>query len=227
MSKKRGSGFGIIGLGRFGMALARQLAEVGADVVVIDGDESKLRQIRSYVQEAFRVGKLTKEALEETGIGECETVIVCIGEKIDVSLLTTLNVLNLGVSRVISKADSVEHGMILERIGAEVVRPELETATRLAAVLLGSKALDFMRLNDNHVVSEIKAGVHLAGSNLNDLPLERYGLKLVALEKEPDCTITELEEDYVMEAEDALVVLGKFEDVERFERRIVREGKDG
>ena len=209
------------------MALARQLAEAGADVVVIDGDESKLRQIRSYVQEAFRVGKLTKEALEETGIGECETVIVCIGEKIDVSLLTTLNVLNLGVSRVISKADSVEHGMILERIGAEVVRPELETATRLAAVLLGSKALDFMRLNDNHVVSEIKAGVHLAGSNLNDLPLERYGLKLVALEKEPDCTITELEEDYVMEAEDALVVLGKFEDVERFERRIVREGKDG
>ena len=154
-------------------------------------------------------------------------MIVCIGEKIDVSLLTTLNVLNLGVSRVISKADSVEHGMILERIGAEVVRPELETATRLAAVLLGSKALDFMRLNDNHVVSEIKAGVHLAGSNLNDLPLERYGLKLVALEKEPDCTITELEEDYVMEAEDALVVLGKFEDVERFERRIVREGKDG
>ncbi|NBI62666.1 hypothetical protein D3Z38_06250 [Clostridiales bacterium] len=77
LSIKR-TGFGIIGLGRFGMALAKTLAESGAEVLVIDSDENKLRQARGYVQDAFRLGKLTKEALEETGIGECETVVIWI-----------------------------------------------------------------------------------------------------------------------------------------------------
>ena len=103
MKKEHGGGFAIIGLGRFGLALARKLADAGEEVMVIDSDENKLRQVRSHVKDAFRLGKLTKEALEDTGIGACGTAVVCIGERIDVSLLTTLNVLNLGVSRVIAK----------------------------------------------------------------------------------------------------------------------------
>ncbi len=221
MKQEKRSGFGIIGLGRFGMALAKTLAESGAEVLVIDSDENKLRQVRSYVQDAFRLGKLTKEALEETGIGECETVVICIGDKVDVSMLTTLNVLNLGVPRVISKADSIEHGIILERIGAEVVHPEMETATRLAAVLLGSKAIDLMRLNDGYVISEIKVNERLQGWQLRDLHLEKYGLRLVALEKEPDQTILDCSEDELLNVDDAILVLGKFADAERFERKVM------
>ena len=149
----RKSGYGIIGLGRFGMALAKVLSEAGADVIVIDKDEDKLREARDYVQEAFFTGKLTKESLEACGVGECETVVVCIGQKVDVSVLTTLNVLNLGVKRVIAKADSNDHGIILERIGADVVYPESETATRLAAILMGSKAIDMMSLNGDYIIS--------------------------------------------------------------------------
>ena len=171
MKEGKKSGFGIIGLGRFGMALTKTLAEADAEVMVIDEDESKLRRVRNYVQDAFKLGKLTKEALEDTGIGECETVVVCIGERVDVSLLTTLNVINLGVHRVIAKADSIEHGIILERIGAEVVHPEMETATRLAAVLLESAALDMMNLNDDYVVSEIKVNNWLNGKSVRDLHL--------------------------------------------------------
>lgn len=221
MKQEKKSGFGIIGLGRFGMALAKTLAESGAEVLVIDSDENKLRQVRSYVQDAFRLGKLTKEALEETGIGECETVVICIGDKVDVSMLTTLNVLNLGVPRVISKADSIEHGIILERIGAEVVHPEMETATRLAAVLLGSKAIDLMRLNDGYVISEIKVNERLQGWLLRDLHLEKYDLRLVALEKEPDQTILDCSEEEVLNVDDAILVLGKFADAERFERKVM------
>lgn len=219
MKEDNKSGFGIIGLGRFGMALTRTLAESGAEVMVIDGDESKLRQVRNYVQDAFRLGKLTKDALEETGIGECETVIVCIGEKVDVNLLTTLNVLNLGVPRVIAKADSIEHGVILERIGAEVVRPEMETATRLAAVLLGSKALDIMRLNGDYVVSEIKVCKRLWGKTVQELHLEKFDLKMVALEQEPERTLTDFRSDSVLGEDDAILVLGRFADVDRFERK--------
>ena len=217
----RKSGYGIIGLGRFGMALAKVLSEAGADVIVIDKDEDKLREVRDYVQEAYLTGKLTKEALEACGIGECETVVVCIGQKVDVSVLTTLNVLNLGVKRVIAKADSNDHGIILERIGAEVVYPESETATRLAAVLMGSKAMDMMSLNGDYIISEIKVTKKLYGKKLTDLNLGKYDLKLVALEYEPDKTIIVFEPDEILEQEDAIVVAGKFSDVERFERKVV------
>lgn len=224
MKQEKRSGFGIIGLGRFGMALAKTLAESGAEVLVIDSDENKLRQVRGYVQDAFRLGKLTKEALEETGIGECETVVICIGDKVDVSMLTTLNVLNLGVPRVISKADSIEHGIILERIGADVVHPEMETATRLAAVLLESKAIDLMRLNGGYVISEIKVNEWLQGRQLRDLHPEKFDLRLIALEKEPDQIILDCSGEEVLNVDDAILVLGKFADVEQFERKVMNRG---
>ena len=222
MAKKNKTGFCIIGLGRFGMALARTLADAGADVMVIDNNEDKLKRIRSYVQDAFLIDKLTKEAIEEAGVGECETVIVCIGDKVDVNLLTTLNVIGLGVPRVIAKADSIEHGVILEKIGAEVIHPEMDTATRLAAILLGSKALDMMRLNDDYVVSEIKITSKFAGKAVRELHLEKYDQKLVAVERESDETICDFSRDDVLEPDDAIVVLGKFADADRFERMMFR-----
>ena len=81
--------------------------------------------------------------------------------------------MNLGVKRVIAKADSNDHGIILERIGAEVVYPESETATRLAAVLMGSKAIDMMSLNGDYIISEIKVTKKLYGKKLTDLNLEK------------------------------------------------------
>lgn len=221
MKKEKKTGFGVIGLGRFGLALAKGLADAGADVLVIDESDDKLRLIRQDVQEAFRVGKLTKDALEETGINQCETVIVCIGERIDVSMLTTLNLLNLGVPRVIAKADSREHGIILERIGAEVVYPERETATRLAGVLMGSNAIDLMHLNDDYVISEIQLTAALHGTSISQLQLEKYDLRLVALEREPNRTMKEVNEEEILDEEDAIVVIGRFIDVDRFERNII------
>jgi trk system potassium uptake protein TrkA len=221
MKEGKKSGFGIIGLGRFGMALTKTLAEADAEVMVIDEDESKLRRVRNYVQDAFKLGKLTKEALEDTGIGECETVVICIGERVDVSLLTTLNVINLGVPRVIAKADSIEHGIILERIGAEVVHPEMETATRLAAVLLESAALDMMNLNDDYVVSEIKVNNWLNGKSVRDLHLEKYALKMIALERGSSSTIVNFSQEDIVAGGDAIAVIGKFSDVDRFERKVM------
>ena len=221
MKEGKKSGFGIIGLGRFGMALTKTLAAADAEVMVIDEDESKLRRVRNYVQDAFKLGKLTKEALEDTGIGECETVVVCIGERVDVSLLTTLNVINLGVPRVIAKADSIEHGIILERIGAEVVHPEMETATRLAAVLLESAALDMMNLNDDYVVSEIKVNNWLNGKSVRDLHLEKYALKMIALERGSSSTIVNFSQEDIVAGGDAIAVIGKFSDVDRFERKVM------
>ena len=105
--------YGIIGLGRFGTALAKTLSEAGEEVIVIDNTESKVKELRQYTENAFVAETLTKEVLEEIGIQNCDTVVVCIGEKIDTSILTTLNVVSLGVPRVIAKAISPDQGAVL------------------------------------------------------------------------------------------------------------------
>ncbi len=110
--------YGIIGLGRFGSALAATLAEADKELMVLDRSEEKIRQARNYTEHAYVVKDLQKETLRETGIQNCDVVVVCIGDKVDVSILTTLNVINLGVPQVVAKANSPEQGEILEKIGA-------------------------------------------------------------------------------------------------------------
>ena len=107
--------FGVIGLGRFGTALAKSLAKAGKEVIVVDCNESKVRELRHYTEHAFVAEDLTKETLEDIGIQNCDTVIICIGERIDTSILTTLNVVGLGVPRVIAKAISRDQGAVLEK----------------------------------------------------------------------------------------------------------------
>ena len=124
MFKKKSNGkntYGIIGLGRFGHALALELAAAGADLVVLDREEEKVRELREYTENAYVVHALDKKTLSETGIQNCDVAVVCIGEQLDISILTTLNLVSLGVPTVISKAASAEHGEILEKIGAQVV----------------------------------------------------------------------------------------------------------
>ena len=122
--KNRKMSYGIIGLGRFGEALALNLAEVGADILVLDKDEEKVREMREYTENAFVIRSLDKRSLSETGIQNCNVAVVCIGEELDVSILVTLNLVSLGIPMVIAKATSTEHGEVLEKLGAEVVYPE-------------------------------------------------------------------------------------------------------
>ena len=128
MKKNANSTFGIVGLGRFGTALAITLAEAGKEVIVVDQNEEKVKAMRQYTEYAFVCDNLSKATLSEVGIQNCDTVIVCIGSRIDTSILTTLNVVSLGVPHVISKATSQDQGAVLEKIGAEVVHPSGQEA---------------------------------------------------------------------------------------------------
>ena len=215
MSRKQGGiEFGIIGLGRFGYALAASLAEA----MVIDNTESKVKQIRNLVAEAFVVQDLERETLESTGIQNCQTVIVCIGEQIDKSILTTLNVISMGIPRVIAKATSRDQGCVLEKIGAEVVYPERDLAQCLAMRLISPHALDFIRLNDDITVSEIVLTPVLTGQTVQEADLRRrFALNIIALE---NGTTTEIEvrPDYRFVSGDIIVVIGKKENIRRFEQ---------
>ena len=99
--------YGIVGLGRFGHALALELAAAGAELVVLDKEEEKVRELREYTENAYVVHALDKKTLSETGVQNCDVAVVCIGEQLDISILTTLNLVSLGIPTVISKASSM------------------------------------------------------------------------------------------------------------------------
>jgi len=190
--------FGIIGLGRFGFSLAKTLADAGKEVLVIDNNEDK-------------------ESLEDAGIQNCGTVIVCIGEKVDVSILTTLNVISMGVPRVIAKAFSYEQGLILEKIGAEVIYPENDMAIRLANRLISSSTVESIELKGGINISEMKLSNKIAGETVLESNLrQRFKLNIIAIEHEGD-TITDITPDYVLREDDKVVVVGKKEDLKKFE----------
>ena len=153
--KKSTTAYGIVGLGRFGEALARELAKSGAELLVIDRDEERVREMRELTENALVVNTLDKKTLAETGIQNCDIAIVCIGEHMESSILTTLNLVSLGIPSVISKATSPEHGEILTRLGAEVVYPERDMAERLANRLVNNSVLDFIQLSEKINISKL------------------------------------------------------------------------
>lgn len=209
--------YGVIGLGRFGTALAKKLAEAGREVIVVDRCESKVKELRSYTDFAYVAEELTKEVLEEIGIQNCDTVVVCIGEKIDTSILVTLNVVNLGVKRVIAKAISKDQGEVLEKIGAEVVYPERDMALRLAKKMLVSSVMDSISLDNDVEISEVMIPNKMAGKSVEEIRLrQKFGLNIIAIEH-GGTTETQIEPDYVFVRGDVLVVIGKSESVSRFE----------
>ena len=209
--------FGIIGIGRFGFALAKTLIEAGKVVVVLDSDEYKIKQIRSYTDNAFVVNNLNKETLLETGIQNCDTVFVCIGEKIDVSILTTLNVINMGVRRVIAKANTYEQGCVLKKIGAEIVYPENDMAIRIANRLLNEEALEFIELNNDIHIEELRATNRIDGKSILKSKIRNeFNLNIIAVERDEE-TMIEVDPEYILRENDLIVVIGKKANIRRFE----------
>lgn len=182
-NKNDGNTYGIVGLGRFGTALALELYRSGTDFLVIDRDEEKVREMREFTDNAFVVRSLDKKTLMETGIQNCDVAVVCIGSQLDTSILTTLHLVSLGVPTVIAKSNSVEHGEILEKLGAQVVYPERDMAIRLANRLEASRMLDYIQLSEKLNFSKLMAPDKMLGKTVLEVNLRKnFGVNIIAVE---------------------------------------------
>ena len=207
-NKKEKKIYGIIGLGRFGYALATELAASGADLIVVDRDEEKIRELREYTENAFVVKNLDKNTLLETGVQNCDMVVLCIGEHIDTSILTTLNLVSLGIPKVIAKANSNEHGMILEKLGAEVVYPERDMAVRLAHRIEATTVLDYIQLSEKLNISKLMVSDEMIGKTVQETNLRgRFGVNIIAIEN-GNSVCESVRPDYVFKKDDILFVSG-------------------
>nr|WP_226805979.1 TrkA family potassium uptake protein [Arcobacter ellisii] len=115
----------VIGLGKFGFYIAKSLSRLDTRVIAVDNDEKKVQEISEFVDDAFVIDSTNKQALEEVGIYNLETVIVSIGENIEASILTVMALKDLNNKNIIAKAITSTHGEILSKIGAfKVIYPE-------------------------------------------------------------------------------------------------------
>ncbi len=214
-SKNNKNTYGIVGLGRFGMALAQALNQAGADLIVLDRDEEKIRQMREYTENAFVVRTLDKKTLSETGIQNCDVAVVCIGEQLDTSILTTLNLVSLGIPSVIAKSRSTEHGQILEKLGAQVVYPEADMAVRLANRLEASRMLDYIQLSEKLNISKLMAPEKMVGKTVLEVNLRKhFSVNIIAVENDGVLNET-VGPDYTFRAGDILYVSGSREGLNR------------
>ena len=211
---------GIIGLGNFGMSIAKELATSGKSIICVDRNEEKVKEILNYCDHAYVTKDLSKENLEELGFSTCEIVLVSIGKEIDVSILTTLNVISLGVEKVIAKAISDDHGRILTKLGAQVIFPEKEAAIQLSKVILSKNIIDFMSLGNDIEVTEIVMGPNQVGKTIIDLSIRnKYGLNVIALETNGRTTAN-VQPNYKIQLNDKLIVIGEKNDILKFEKSL-------
>lgn len=203
--------YGVVGLGRFGTALARTLAASGADMIVLDRDEEKIRELREYTENAYVVTNLEKKTLLETGIQDCDVAVVCIGEQMDTSILTTLNLVSMGIAKVIAKAASAEHGLILKKLGAEVVYPERDMAIRLANRLETARALDVVQLSEKINISKVMVPEQAVGKSVVAVNFRaKFGLNIIAIENQ-GMVMEMIQPDYVFRRDDILFLVGSRE----------------
>ena len=218
MKKQNGAtSFGVIGLGRFGSALVKTLADAGKEVIAVDKDEQAVKAVRRYTDYAFVVESLSQETLEETGIQNCNTVTICTGEAIDMSVLTTMLVIKMGIPHVIAKATSTEHGEVLKQLGATVVYPESDMAVRIGKRLISGNLIDYISLDDGVEVRRIQVGGKLVGKTIQELDVRRaYGINIIAIERNHQ-TDVEFSAQYCFQDGDSVAVIGKVDKIDSFE----------
>jgi trk system potassium uptake protein TrkA len=184
---KRNQQFAVIGLGRFGRAVCGTLHQLGHEVMGIDSDERRVATILTdqLASHAVQIDSTEPSALKQAGVLEFQTVIVAIGNYIQESIITTLNVKEGGVPYVVAKASSETHVKLLKRVGADhVVFPEHEMGCTLARSLTRPNILDRFELDPDHSIVEVVVPAEFDGKTLREIELRsRYGLNLMAVIK--------------------------------------------
>ena len=211
--------FAVIGLGRFGLSVARTLHSLGHQVLAVDSDEEHVRAALDHSTRAVVADATDESTIRSLGIRNFDVIVVGIGGDIQASIMTTLTLKELGAPYVVVKAQSELHGKVLCKIGADkVVFPERDMGFRVAHNLVSSNVLEYIELSPNVSMVEIVASDKMVGKELRQLDLRnRFHVNVIALKRGGQINITPKADD-VITVDDVLVVVGDNEDLKRFER---------
>jgi len=176
----------VFGVGKYGSAIAKTLAEKGAEVLVFDVSEHKIENIKDEVALAVTLDSTDKKALLSQELKGIDAAIVAIGENFEGVILTTSNLIDMGIKRVIARATGFNQRKILSKIGVkEVLSPEDEVANSISEKLINPNITAFLELPDEYEIANIKAPNKVANNTLESLDLgAKYELTLITLKRE-------------------------------------------
>ena len=205
----------VIGLGRFGSALAVELERLGHEVLAIDHSEDLVNEIAPDVTHALQLDAADEDALRSAGAGDFATAIVAISSDAEPSIFATMVLKRLGVRTVIAKAGSLLHGEILARVGADrVVFPERETGLRLAHSFNVPNVLDYLDVAPNFGIEKIRPPKAFIGKSLGELDLKgRLGLTPIALRRGKEVFVNPAREERLADG-DELILIGRDDKLE-------------
>ena len=209
----------VIGLGRFGSALAQTLVDMGYEVLGVDFAEEIVQEHAGMLTHVLQADTTSERVLRQIGAADVITAVVCIGTDVESSVLTTSALVDLGVPNVWAKAITTAHGRILQRVGAHhVVFPEAEMGSRVAHLVTG-QALEYLPLDENFVIAEMTAPPELVGVALGNSNLRAdYKVTVVCVKPQGE-QFTYADRETVLSPSDLIVIAGHRADVDRFTER--------
>lgn len=206
----------IIGLGRFGSALAETLVELGTEVLAIDTDPKLVQEWSGLLTDVREADGTSSETLRQLGAANFDVAVVAIGTAVEASILATAVLSDMGIQNIWAKAIRDDHGRILERVGAHhVVFPEKQMGERVAHAVSG-RVVDYFQLDEGFVLAEVRAKAPLSGATLAELSIRtRFGVTVVCIKKGVE-GFTYATSATMINDNDLLVIAGTAEDAERF-----------
>jgi trk system potassium uptake protein TrkA len=206
----------VLGLGRFGSALARTLIELGHEVLAVDRDPARVQQHAAELTHVAEADTTSEEALRQLGAADFDRAIVAIGSHIEASILTTSTLVDIGVRTVWAKAITRSHGRILTRVGASrVIFPEHDMGQRVAHLLSG-RLVNYIEFEDGFALVETEPPASYVGLTLGEAGIRsRHGVTVVCV-KRPGQDFTYATPETRIEAGDLLIVAGETRLAERF-----------
>lgn len=199
----------VVGLGRFGSEVARQLYRCGCEVLAIDIKSELVQQISQDVTHAAVADSRDKEVLRMLGAADFDCAVIAIGDDLAASVLVTMNMKELGVPYLVCKAHDDIHRRVLEKLGADrVVIPEQENAARLAKSLSAPNLLDYIELSEDYSIVELPAPKSWEGKNLKELNVRaKLGVNILAVRRDGHMDVSPAA-DFTFKSGDIAVVLG-------------------
>lgn len=209
----------VIGLGRFGNEIACQLAAMGREVLAMDVHSELVQNVSADVTHAVVADSRDKNVLRALGVADFDCAVVAIGQDLAASVLTVMNLKDLGVGQIICKANSEIHRRVLEQLGADrVVIPEKEHAIRLAKSLASANVLDYIDLSDEYGMIEVPAPKAWWGKSLIQLQVRgKLGINIIAVRRNGRFMVSP-GADFTISAGDVMVVVGDNKALEKVQK---------